>query len=158
MVYNKFVLWICTTFLLVTAVTTPVWAVKPRPPLQLSLQQTPLSGGQSRLTMIAKANVDIGHVDLSLELPPGLSLLEGESEWEGALKKGDIKQIEWLVQSPNQAPHQITGKAVIELSAGEKFVEKTTLTLNEEKRETPRRAPSVKRKEGGETILEFKGK
>lgn len=158
MFHNKIVLWIFAAFLFVMAITPPAWAIKPRPPLQLSLQQTPLSGGQSRLMMIAKANVDIGHVDLSLELPPGLSLLEGESEWEGALKKGDIKQIEWLVQSPNQAPHQITGKAVIELSAGEKFVEKTTLTLNEEESDTPRHTPSIKRKEGGETILQFKGK
>lgn len=158
MVYNKFVLWIFTTFVLVMYITPPAWAIKPRPPLQLSLQQTSLSGGQSRLMMIAKANVDINHVDLSLELPPGLSLLEGEGEWEGTLKKGDIKQIEWLIQSPNEAPHKVTGKAVIELSAGEKFVEKTTVTLNEEKGDTPRRTPSIKRKEGGETILEFKGK
>jgi hypothetical protein len=85
-------------------------------------------------------------------------LIEGDEDWEGSLKKGDIKQIEWLIQSPNEAPHKVIGKAVIELSAGEKVVEKATLTLNEPKSDTPRRAPSIKRKEGGETILEFKGK
>jgi hypothetical protein len=158
MIYNKVVLWVCAVFLSVITITSPASAIKPRPPLQLSLQETPLSGGQSRLMMIAKANVDISRVDLSIELPPGLSLIEGDEDWEGSLKKGEIKQIEWLIQSPNEAPHKIIGKAVIELSAGEKFVEKATLTLNEAKSDTPRRAPSVKRKEGGETILEFKGK
>lgn len=158
MIYNKIVTWICATFISVTAITIPAWAIKPRPPLQLSLQQISLSGGQSRLTMIATANVDIGRVDLSLELPPGLSLIEGEEEWEGAMKRGETKQIEWIIQSPNEAPHKVTGKAVIELNAGEKFVEKATLTLNEGKSDTPRRTPSVKRKEGGETILEFKEK
>lgn len=158
MVYNKIVLWTCAAFLLVIAVTSPAWAIKPRPPLQLSLQQTPLSGGQSRLMMIARANVDVGHVELSLELPPGLSLLEGEAAWEGGMKRGETKEIELIVQSPNEAPHQVTGRAVIELAAGETFLEKTTLTLNERKTEMPRRAPSVKREEGGETILQFKGK
>ncbi|MDC4205936.1 MAG: hypothetical protein MPW17_05225 [Candidatus Manganitrophus sp.] len=158
MFYHKIVLWIFAAFLFVTAITPPAWAIKPRPPLQLSLQQIPLSGGQSQLMMIARANIDISHVDLSLELPLGLSLVEGEEEWEGPLKKGETKQIELIVQSPNKAPHQVTGKAVIELTAGEKFVEKATLTLNEAKSDSPRRAPSVKRKEGGETILQFKGK
>lgn len=158
MFYNKVVLWIFAAFLSVMAITPPAWAIKPRPPLQLSLQQVPLSGGQSQLMMIARANVDISHVDLSLELPLGLSLVEGEEEWEGPLKKGETKQIEFIVQSPNKAPHQVTGKAVIELTAGEKFVEKATLTLNEVKSDSPRRAPFVKRKEGGETILQFKGK
>lgn len=158
MFYNKVVLWIFAAFLSVMAITPPAWAIKPRPPLQLSLQQVPLSGGQSQLMMIARANVDISHVDLSLELPLGLSLVEGEEAWEGPLKKGETKQIEFIVQSPNKAPHQVTGKAVIELTAGEKFVEKATLTLNEAKSDSPRRAPFVKRKEGGETILQFKGK
>lgn len=158
MFYNKVVLWIFAAFLSVMAITPPAWAIKPRPPLQLSLQQVPLSGGQSQLMMIARANVDISHVDLSIELPLGLSLVEGEEEWEGPLKKGETKQIEFIVQSPNKAPHQVTGKAVIELTAGEKFVEKATLTLNEVKSDSPRRAPFVKRKEGGETILQFKGK
>lgn len=158
MFYNKVVLWIFAAFLSVMAITPPASAIKPRPPLQLSLQQVPLSGGQSQLMMIARANVDISHVDLSLELPLGLSLVEGEEEWEGPLKKGETKQIEFIVQSPNKAPHQVTGKAVIELTAGEKFVEKATLTLNEVKSDSPRRAPFVKRKEGGETILQFKGK
>ncbi len=158
MFYKKTVVWVWITFFLTTIVITPAWAIKPRPPLQLSLQQTPLSGGQSQLMMIARANVDISHVDLSLELPPGLSLIEGDMDWEGSMKKGEIKQIEWLIQRPNEALHRVSGKAVIELGAGEKFVEKTTLTLNEEKSDTPRRTPSVKRKEGGETILQFKGK
>lgn len=158
MFYHKIVLWIFAAFLFVMAITPPAWAIKPRPPLQLSLQQIPLSGGQSQLMMIARANVDVGHVELSLELPPGLSLLEGEAAWEGGMKRGETKEIELIVQSPNEAPHQVTGRAIIELAAGETFLEKTTLTLNEAKTDATRRAPSVKRKEGGETILQFKGK
>lgn len=74
------------------------------------------------------------------------------------MKKGETKKLEWVVQSPNQAPKKVIGKAVVELSAGEKFVEQATLTLNESNSELPSRAPSIKRKEGGETILEFRGK
>lgn len=156
MIFNRFV-WIIILFTLTTT-AAPAWAIKPRPPLQLSFQQTDLSGGESRLTMIAVANVDLNRVTLSIELPPGLSLVAGEEQWENAMKKGETKKMEWVVQSPNQAPRKVTGKAVIESSAGEKFVEQATLTLNEAEKETPLRTPSVKRKEGGETILEFKGK
>lgn len=158
MIDRNFVLWIYTALFILTAATTPAWAIKPRPPLQLSLQQTDLSGGQSRLTMIAVANVDVRHVALSLELPPGLSLVDGEEGWEGTLGKGQTQKMEWTIQNPNQIPQKVTGKAVVELNGGEKFVEQATLTLHEAKSDTPLRAPSIKHKEGGETILEFKGK
>ncbi len=156
--YHKTIVLICVAFISLTAMAAPAWAIKPRPPLQLSLHQTDLSGGETQVTMVATANVDVSRVSLSLELTPGLSLTRGEEGWEGSMRKGETQQVEWIIQSPDKAPRNVNGKAVIELNAGEKFVEKVTLTLNETKGDTPPRTPSVKRKEGGETILEFKGK
>ncbi|MBI3805890.1 MAG: hypothetical protein HY282_19215 [Nitrospirae bacterium] len=165
----KVFLEICSVsiFIFLLVIALPAWAVKPRPPLQLSLQQSSVSERENRLTMVAKANVDIRDAVLSLELPSGLRLIQGaEDGWEGSLKKGEMQQLDWTVRSGDTLPRQVVGKAVIRLNTGEEFTERSVLTLHEEKKDEKKeedkdertRSPSVKRKQGGENILEFKGK
>lgn len=149
-------IWIYLTLLSFLAVASPAWAVKPRPPLGLFLQQAEDSSGGTRIVLNATANIDISRVELSVELSPGLSLIKGDQEWAGPLKKGETQQVEFVVQSRGNTPRQITGKAVVHVDPGGEVVERSTLTLNGGT-ERPSRSPSVKRKQGGESILEFKG-
>lgn len=150
-------IWIYLTLFFFLAVASPAWAVKPRPPLALFLQQTENSNEGTRIVLNATANVDISRVELSVELAPGLSLVKGDQEWAGPLKKGETQQVEFVVQSRGNTPRQITGKAVVHLDPGGEVVERSTLTLNGVKEEPPSRSPSVKRKQGDETIHEYKG-
>lgn len=133
-------------------------AVKPRPPLQLSLLQVPLSEKQSRLTLTATANIDSDQVKLSIDLPAGLSLVEGIDQWEGSLKKGETKKIEAVVENPRHSAQRVTGVATLQLNEGGTFVQRSMLTLDEPKTNSSPPAPSIKRKQGEENILEFKGK
>jgi hypothetical protein len=133
-------------------------AIKPRPPLQLSLLRVDLSEKQSQLILTATAHVDSNQVALSIDLPIGISLVEGKDQWEGALKKGETKKIEIIVENQRHQPQKIVGKATLHLMEGETFVQQSTLILNDPKTKSPLPAPSVKRKQGEEKILEFKGK
>lgn len=149
-------LWISLALFSLLAVS-PAWAVKPRPPLGLSLQQAEEGAGERRITLTATANADLVRVELSTELSPGLSLVKGEPKWEGALKQGEAQKIELVIQGQSRAAAQVTAKAVVHLDGGGTFVERSTLPLDGPKNKAPARSPSVKRKQGGENIHEFKG-
>ena len=86
-------LWISLALFSLLA-ASPAWAVKPRPPLGLSLQQAEGGDGERKITVTATANTEIIRVELSTELSPGLSLVKGEPNWEGPLKKGETQKIE----------------------------------------------------------------
>ncbi|TAK01185.1 MAG: hypothetical protein EPO39_14650 [Candidatus Manganitrophaceae bacterium] len=65
-----------------------------------------------------------------MELSPDLSLMEGSTEWKGALKKGRRKKIELLVKNPGNTPRKVTGKAIVHLDEAGEFIERSTITLN----------------------------
>ncbi|MFY9270637.1 MAG: hypothetical protein WAO55_12925 [Candidatus Manganitrophaceae bacterium] len=158
MTQNKRLLWLFLTLFFLTTALPSAWAVKPLPPVQLSIKQTGRTDHRHQVTMTATANIDLDKIELSLELPPGVSRIEGEETWKGAMKKGETKKVSWTLQSRDQTPQTIFGKAITHLNEGNAFLQKALLTLNETAADAPRAAPSVKRKEGTETILEFKGK
>lgn len=158
MAKRKIFLWLHLLFFSLTIGVSASWATKPRPPLQLSLLQTTLSKGQSRLILMATANIDASEVALSIDLPPELTLIEGEDAWKGTLPKGESQKIEIVVQGPDASPRQVVGKAEVHLPEGETFFQKSVLTLNKPKNKSAPPVPSLKRKEGGGSILEFKGR
>lgn len=156
MTKHKILFWLYFLIFSLLIGPPPGWAAKPRPPLQLSLLQAPLSENQSRLILSATANFDLTEVALSLDLSADLALIEGSGTWTGPLRKGETQKVEVVVQSPDRAEREVVGKAAIRLAEGETFLQKSVLTLNKPKsKSTP---PPVKRKEGGEEILEFKGR
>lgn len=143
--------------LLTLVIAVPAGAAKPLPPLGLALQKGEgTSAGETRITLTATAHTDIPRVALSTELSPGLTLVKGEPNWEGPLKKGETQTIELVIQGQSDAASRVTAKATVHLDGGATFVERRTLPLNGQKSKTPR-SPSMKRKQGGENIHEFKG-
>jgi hypothetical protein len=149
-------LWISVALFSLLA-AAPAWAVKPRPPLGLSLQQAEEAAGETRITVTATAYIDIARVELATELSPGLSILKGEPDWEGPLKKGETRKIELVIRNPGHTGSQVIEKATIRLDGGATFVERSTLPLDGPQNKAPTRAPSIKRKQGEENIREFKG-
>lgn len=134
------------------------WAIKPHPPVELFFRQANPGEGTSQVTLIATADLDVSRIELSIELSPGLTLIKGEEKWDGPLRKGETKTMEVVVQNPSDVLHKIAGIAIIYLKEGGAFVERSAVILNGKKDESPLRGPSLKRKNQGETILEFKEK
>ncbi|HIE65646.1 MAG: hypothetical protein ABGX83_02395 [Nitrospira sp.] len=135
---------------------SPIVEAKPRPPLRLTFRHQGLSDGEIQLTLKAKANVASGRVTLSIDLPPGASVLEGETTWEGSLEKGEIRTIEVTILDPGSLLQEIRGKASLQFSAGGTFFQESKLKGS--KKGAPEFREPIIRKEGGETILEFRGK
>lgn len=156
MIKRTLSLWISLALFSLLA-ASPAWAVKPRPPLGLSLQQAEGGDGERKIILTATANTEIVRVELSTELSPGLSLVKGEPNWEGPLKKGETRKIELVIQGQSRAASQVIAKAIVHLDGGGTFVERSTLPLDGPKNKAPARSPSIKRKQGGENIHEFKG-
>ncbi len=144
--------------LLLFVISSPVVEAKPRPPLRLTFRHQNLSEGEIQLTFKAKANVASGRVTLSIDLPPSVSVLEGETTWEGSLKKGETRKIKITILNPGSPSQEITGRATIQFTGGGTFVQENNLRLNESKQERPAPPAPIIQKEGGETILEFRGK
>lgn len=137
---------------------SPVVTAKPRPPLQLTLRHGSLSGEEVRLTLKARANVASDRVTLSIDLPHGISILEGEAAWEGPLKRGETRKIEVTIPNPGDPHQEITGRATIQFTGGGTFVQENRLRFNRSEQERPSPPDPITRKESGETILEFRGK
>lgn len=154
MLKPRFVFFVQILFLL--AAFSAAEAVKPRPPLQLALLEMDLSEKQSRLTLMATANIDSNQVELAFDLPGNLSLVEGEEKWEGTLKKGETRKIEVIVENKDDLPKKVVGKATLHLKEGATFVQQSSLTLDGPKPDPSLPIPFIQRKQGNEEILEFK--
>lgn len=152
----RFFLLFGLVFSLLFGMIFPVWAIKPRPPLQLSLHQESIASGRSRVTLRAVANIDIVRAELSFSILPPMTLIQGPHEWKGPLAKGEATEIEIVLQHP--PGQKVTGKAMVHLSEGQTFTQQAELILGESKTEPLPSPPSARHKTGGEEILEFRGK
>jgi len=145
------------SFLLFT-LSSPIVEAKPRPPLRLTFRHQDLSGGEIQLTLKAKANTGSEQVTLSIDLPPGVFVLEGEAVWEGSLERGETRAIEVTIADPGDALQEIRGKASIQFATGGSFSQESRLRLKGPEKKGPKLREPIVRKEGGEIILEFRGK
>ncbi|MEK7747830.1 MAG: hypothetical protein AAB300_01975 [Nitrospirota bacterium] len=134
-------------------------AVKPAPPLSLSLTKVDLPNGKVELTFRATAN-DGGHnTALEIDLPSSVLLIDGEARWEGTLSAKEEKVMRAVIRPIVTEPIRIVGKATLYFPDGDSMVQRSVVLLNasREKPEIPSEPPVLK-KQGDRTILEFKGK
>ena len=147
------------------------FAIKPSPPLNLSLTSRNLPDGQTELTLQAIASVAIDKLDLSIVLPASLDLASGGLQWEGAIASGEKKEIRVLVRTLANIPSNVIGKALVYFSHGGttpargttpasgSLTQQTSLLLNAPKEKPlPPSKPPILRKQGRDTILEFRSK
>lgn len=135
------------------------FAIKASPPLNLSLTSKNLPDGQTELTLQATASVTIDKVDLSIVLPASLDLASGGLKWEGAIAVGEKKEIRVLVRTLANIPSNVIGKAFVYFSHSGSLTQQVSLLLNapKEKPSPPSKPPQL-RKQGRDTILEFRSK
>jgi len=135
-----------------------VEARKLRPPLHLSLEKTALEASQIRLSFRVRANLQTTRLSLSVELPLGLKLLEGEPKWEGPMGRGESHLMTLLIQGRGGLSDEVLGRAVIALAKGGTFTQKISLSLNPLEEESLHPSPPILLEGGGESVLEFRGR
>jgi hypothetical protein len=138
----------------------PALAIKPQSPLDLTLFQSTLSNGSIEVSFEAMANTDLTSVDLSIDIDPSLSLVEGERQWTGTISVGEKKTLKVIVRSGTLLPVEITGKSIAHFSSGGLFVQQNRIVLNAGEPAPPAQlgdAP-IRRKRDGRAFLEFRGK
>ncbi len=134
----------------------PSNAIKPRPPIELRFSYRHLSETETRIALIATANVAGVKVAISLERPLGLRLIEGEERWEGPMEKGEQKKLEVTVEQGASDSYKIIGKASIHPLTGGIFRQERRLTLEQSDKNTLGSRPPIKHKGPGGSILEFR--
>ncbi len=144
--------------LLIGATATDAFAIKPQPPLDLALSHVTLPNGQITITLRIVANVPLNSVALLLKLPPSIIPIEGETQWEGPMAAGEERGLILLVQERSNRSEPVIGVATGHLSSGGSFVQSRTLSLHPLTDEKTPAHPPIKRRQGGETILEFQEK
>jgi hypothetical protein len=135
------------------------FAIKPQPPLLLHLSTISRANNNIEVTLEVLANMDIESTQLSLHFPESLALVEGEEEWTGSIPLGQKKRLTILLQAISSTPEKVIGKATVHLPEGGSFDQQSTIEINA-KKATPSISPSppTQRRQGDETILEFRGK
>lgn len=141
-------------FLCFISYVTVGFCIKPRPPLELSVRQTSMPRGQTKIILHALANMESESVELNMELSKDIATIHGSTQWKGQIKKGEIQTIEVIIQDIPNLQQKVIGKATI-AQGGQTFHQQARLLMNELER--PPRVPFSKQKEAGETILEFRG-
>ena len=135
------------------------FAIKPRPPLKLSLTNSDLPDGQIELTLKAEAFVVAGKIELMIDLPPSALLVSGEVKWVGTITVGEKKALTAFIRTGSNIPAKVIGVASVYLPQGGLITQQETVLLHPPlEKALPPPEPPIKRKRGNETILEFKGK
>ncbi len=135
------------------------FAIKPSPPLKLSLVNRDLTDGQIEITFHAQSFVAAEKVELAIDLPPSVSLVSGDIKWDGSIAVGEKKAVKAFIRTLSNIPAKVVGKGIAHFTHGGSVTQQEILLLNppQEKASSPRDVP-IKRKQGGETLLEFRGK
>lgn len=131
---------------------TDGWAVKPLPPLELTLERTPSAGQHTHLLLRAKANIDSDRVELTIALPPEIRVIQGDTTWKGQIQKGAVQALEITIQDFPNLPENIRGKAVLE-QGGQTYHQQAWLPAENKALE-----PNIQQKLSKEPLLEFKEK
>lgn len=151
-----------TTFLMFTLFlfSPPYFAEagKPRPPIQIMLQQTDISEKEILITLTALAHIDTESASLLILLPPHVLVIKGDEKWEGPLEAGAKQTLAVTIQSSGPLTSGIEGKASIRLSNGTTFEQQIKLILEPSVRPRLAPRPPVKQKGSHEGVLEFRGK
>lgn len=135
------------------------FAVKPSPPLTLSLSNRDLPDGQTELILQVLAHTTVEKVELSIELPASLALVSGDVKWDGPIAVGERREIKAFIRTLANNPAKVYGAADVYFEGGGSLSQRETLLLNapKEKKLAPKEPPRL-RQQGRETILEFRGK
>lgn len=135
------------------------FAIKPSPPLNLSLSHSPKPDGQYELTLQAEANVAAEKVELAFDLPDSVDRVSGELKWSGTIPVGEKKTIKASIRILANILATVIGTATVYMSQGGILTQQETLLLNPpQTKSTPRTGPTKTQKPGHEKILEFKRK
>jgi len=155
---KKTLIYLISFFVFLLPAAMSAKAVKPRPPVELSLQKTQIEKEKIRLLFSARANIQTKKLSLSMALPLGLSLLEGEPKWEGPLDRGESHRMSIFVQGTGGISDEVRGMAIIQLPKGGSFTQKIRLSLSPLKAEEIKPPPPILLQSGGEPVLEFRGR
>lgn len=133
-----------------------IQAVKLRPPIQLMFQEHALSETELEITLTARSNIETASVSLTLTLPFGVLLIEGEPEWEGPMSAGAEQVIRVVILNPERNGTVITGQAMIRLQSNVVFEQSNRLVLKKSREKPSKPVPPVKHKGNHGAILEFR--
>jgi len=135
-----------------------VFAIKASLPLNLSLTSRNLPDGQTELILQASASMAIEKVSMSIDLPASLALVSGDVKWDGAIAVGEKKEVKAFIRTLANIPAKVIGTALIDFPHGGSMMQQETLLLNTPKEKPVPKKPPILRKQGRDTILEFRSK
>jgi len=129
---------------------------KPQVPvgLQFVTEGTIALGSAVEVTLTVTPMVSSESVTVSIKLPEGLNLLDGDTDWTGPIGKNQSHILTFHVRPEMAAPLEIKGLAVLTIPGGSKMTRHAVLLLD---LDPNRPKPRVREQHGphGESILEI---
>ena len=80
--------------------------------VQLFMSQPPVVGAEARIMMEITTAADAPKVNASLELPPGVKVVSGDTSWEGSLDAGESAKFSATIVFEQPGEYTISGIAL----------------------------------------------
>lgn len=146
---------LCMVLIASTFLAMPV--SKPLPPLEVQFIVTdePVIGEETVLVLTVTPLVDTPQLTVRVHLPEGLTLVSGDEEWAGSLKRGEAKEVRVTIRVPDGRRYEVIGTAAAEFPDGARFSRSASLLIHLH-RTTEKPAPLPRTQTGrGESVIEF---
>jgi hypothetical protein len=93
---------------------TPV--AKPQSPVavKIQLERPPVAGEAVSFLVVASTALEADEFTIQIQMPPTMTLTEGELFWKGPLERGGIKTLRFSATYPATGVHQVSAVARIQ--------------------------------------------
>lgn len=95
-------------------------ATKPQAPIEISLSTSPSAVHErmAEVTLHVRPLVDAPTIRVAIILPDGVAVVTGNEAWEGALAKGESRDLRISIKAPDREAYVILGSATIQYPDG----------------------------------------
>ncbi|MDH3976156.1 MAG: hypothetical protein OEV42_17940 [Deltaproteobacteria bacterium] len=128
---------------------------KPSPPLHVEILQAAEEEGAKNneiifLSVSVISYIDAEEMSLIISLHGKVTLISGELNWKGPVKKGEVKNFQLSLKAPGKNPGKVSASAFIALSEGTRLSASDSISFNVNRKKAPSPSPLKKDRKGRE--------
>ena len=118
-------------FSLASAVAPAGAATKPQAPIEISLSASPSVAHErvAEITLHVRPLVDAPSIRVAFILPDGVAVVKGDEAWEGALARGESRDLRISIKVPDHESYVILGSATIQYPDGARLGGSAAVTV-----------------------------
>lgn len=139
-------------------------ASKPQAPVKITIEaaqpgvapDSVKPGDVVGLIVAAVSFVDTDAMNITVIIPDGAVLIEGDLSWSGPARKNEVKALPVTIRAPRKGKGLVKAKLSITLSGGPAFSTSSEYTLGHVEKPKPEPARPVRKDSKGRDVIEYR--